>query len=170
MSNLLFPVKDEYKITSFFGLRAAPTLGASTNHAGIDISVPEGTDVFSAITGKVTSSGYNNARGYNMTITGSDGTETIYQHLSGFMATLGQSIKAGQKIGSSGNSGVSTGPHLHFEIHKDGKPVDPLTYYGATPGEGAINTIQDAAAPVLDLLKEYWWAAAIGLVVLAITK
>lgn len=170
MSNLIFPVQGDYKITSFFGPRQAPNLGASSVHKGIDISVPIGTDVFSAISGKVTHAGYNKARGYNLTVTGNDGISTIYQHLSGFVAKVGQTVKPGQKIGSSGDTGVSTGPHLHFEVLKDGKAVDPLTYYGATPGTGSLSSIQDATAPALDLLKEYWWAAAIGLVVLAITK
>jgi len=170
VSNLIFPVQGDYKITSFFGPRQAPTLGASSVHKGIDISVPVGTDVFSAISGKVTYAGYSKDRGYNITVTGDNGISTIYQHLSGFVAKVGQMVKPGQKIASSGNTGTSTGPHLHYEVLQDGKAVDPLTFYGAMPGTGSLSSIQDVTAPALDLLKEYWWAAAIGLVILAITK
>lgn len=171
MASYIFPVQGDYTITSFFGLRNAPTLGASTNHKGIDISVPTGTDVYSAIPGRVTAAAYDGSRGYNVAVTGTDGIKTIYQHLSGFAVKLGQMVNAGQKIGSSGDSGVSTGPHLHFEIQKDGKAVDPLEYFGATPGgTGPASSIEDLAGPVLELLKKYWWAAAIGLVIIGITK
>lgn len=165
-----FPVKGNYKITSFFGPRAAPTLGASTFHKGIDISVPKGTDVFSTITGFVKSTTYDKARGYNVTIAGNDGTSTLYQHLSGFNVKPGQRVQAGQKIAFSGDTGISTGPHLHYEVMKDGKNINPLEFHGDSPGGAALSSIKEQTGPALETLKKYWWAAAIGLVILGITR
>ena len=170
MASNIFPIDGKYKITSFFGFRKAPTLGASSNHIGIDISVPKGTPVLSSISGTVKSTVYNKARGNVVTIEGNDGTSTIYQHLSAFNVKPGQKVKQGQKIALSGDTGVSTGPHLHYEVLKNGINIDPLEFHGASPGSAAISSIKEQTGSVMDILKKYWWAAALGLVVLAITK
>ena len=117
-------------ITSYFGNRNAPTAGASTAHQGIDIGVAEGTPVIASRSGVVKTVQYHDARGYYIDIDHQDGTVTRYQHLQNDSAVVsqGDEVSQGQLIAYSGNTGVSTGPHLHFEILKDGVAVDPLEY------------------------------------------
>lgn len=118
------PVKGT--VTSGFGDRQAPTQGASTFHNGIDISVPVGTKVKSPWAGKVTSVMTNNAGGLQMVVTHYNGWKTGYAHLSEVMKRKGDVVTAGQVIALSGNSGNSTGPHLHFTLtNHQGEKVDP---------------------------------------------
>lgn len=167
MINYVFPVAGDYKITSLFGSRNTLIPGATTNHQGIDIAVPTGTGVLSAFSGKVSDLGYNKSRGYYVEIDSGNGLTSIYQHLSGFVAKLGQSVNAGQKIANSGNTGTSSGPHLHFEIKQDGKAVDPMKYTGSSAGSTSPMVDVDQLA---ETVKKYWWAIAIGLVGIALIK
>mgnify|MGYP003588129683 CR=1 FL=1 len=168
MSSYVFPVSGDYKISSFFGLRNIGLAGATTNHQGIDIAVPSGTAVLSAFSGTVSKSGFDNTRGYYMEVDSGNGLTSVYQHLSGFVAKLGQSVAAGQKIANSGNTGLSTGSHLHFSILQDGKAVDPLKYTGS----GSTDSLGDLidTEQLTETIKKYWWAIAIGLVGLALIK
>lgn len=97
-------------------------------HKGVDWSVPQGTTVTAAADGTVTRAGWFSDYGYCVDITHSNGTMTRYGHLSSVKVTVGQSVTQGQTIAASGNTGDSTGPHLHFEIWVDGSPVNPLNY------------------------------------------
>lgn len=118
------PVKG--KVTSKFGNRTAPTAGSSTDHNGVDIAVPVGTKVRSPWAGKVTSVLTNNAGGKQMIVTHWNGYKTGYAHLSEWKAQKGDNVHAGQVIALSGNTGNSTGPHLHFTLTgKDGMKMDP---------------------------------------------
>ena len=114
--------------SSGFGRRKAPTKGASTYHKGIDWAVPTGTAVVASSGGTVTRAGWGSGYGYVVYIRHSDGRETRYAHLSKVLVKAGQSVSQGQKIALSGNTGRSTGPHLHFEMIINGSHVNPLKY------------------------------------------
>jgi murein DD-endopeptidase MepM/ murein hydrolase activator NlpD len=128
-SHLGFIRPVEGQVTSPFGERAhAMGGGGAQFHAGIDISVPTGTPVRAAQEGTVVFAGYNGAYGKVVKLDHAHGFSTLYAHNSRLLVYVGQSIEAGQVICLSGSTGRSTGPHLHFEVHKDGWPVDPLPY------------------------------------------
>jgi len=116
------------RLSSPFGKRSAPKKGASTYHKGVDWAIPTGTAVYASCGGTVKKAGWGSGYGYVVYITHSDGRETRYAHLSKVLVKAGQSVKQNQKIALSGNTGVSTGPHLHFEILINGKQVNPLKY------------------------------------------
>ena len=123
----IWPV--EGQLTSPFGEREQAMGGGGAQfHAGIDISVPPGTPVQAAQEGTVAFAGYNGAYGKVVKLEHANGFSTLYAHNSRLLVYVGQAIAAGQVICLSGSSGRSTGPHLHFEVHKDGWPVDPLPY------------------------------------------
>jgi murein DD-endopeptidase MepM/ murein hydrolase activator NlpD len=117
------------QLTSPFGEREPAMGGGGAQfHAGLDISVPPGTPVQAAQAGTVAFAGYNGAYGKVVKLEHANGFSTLYAHNSRLLVYVGQTIQAGQVICLSGSSGRSTGPHLHFEVHKDGWPVDPLPY------------------------------------------
>ncbi len=103
-------------ITSKFGYRTSPTAGASSNHRGVDIGVIIGTPVYASADGYVLSVMQTNARGKFVLIKHADDLYTRYQHLSRYVVSAGQYVKRGQLIAYSGNTGVGSGPHLHFEV------------------------------------------------------
>lgn len=115
-------------ITSGFGGRVAPTAGATTGHDGIDYGAGYGAAVYAADSGTVITAQYNSARGNYIVINHGNGMQTWYQHLSSMNVTVGQTVARGQVIGNVGTTGISTGPHLHFEVHVNGVPVNPLNY------------------------------------------
>ncbi len=116
------------RISSGFGRRKAPKKGASTYHKGVDFAVPIGTAVMASCGGTVTRAGWGSGYGYCVYIQHPDGRSTRYGHLSKVLVKAGQTVSQGQKIALSGNTGVSTGPHLHFEILIGGGQVNPLKY------------------------------------------
>lgn len=116
------------RLSSGFGARSAPTKGASTNHKGIDWATPTGTPVMASNAGTVVTAGWVSGYGYAVYINHSDGRQTRYGHLSKVLVKSGQTVSQGQKIALSGNTGRSTGPHLHFEIRINGTAVNPLKY------------------------------------------
>ena len=124
--SLSFPTSGE--ISSPFGNRTAPTAGASTYHKGIDISAPSGTDVIAADGGKVSNVGFNRGAGNWIKILHGNGKYTVYKHLNDGVVLKGDIIKKGQVIGHVGSTGISTGPHLHFELIQDGQYLDPTKY------------------------------------------
>ena len=125
----LWPCPSSKSITSYFGNRVAPKAGASTDHKGIDIGASMGESVIAAAAGRVTTVAYSGARGYYIVVVHGNGYETLYQHLSRQDVRTGDMITAGQQIGAVGETGISTAPHLHFEIQVNGTPVDPLQFY-----------------------------------------
>ncbi len=114
--------------TSGFGRRSAPTKGASTYHKGVDWAVATGTAVYASCGGTVAKAGWGSGYGYVVYIDHEDGRQTRYGHLSKVLVKAGQTVKQGERIALSGNTGVSTGPHLHFEILINGSQVNPLKY------------------------------------------
>ncbi|MDY5641241.1 MAG: M23 family metallopeptidase [Lachnospiraceae bacterium] len=122
----IYPVSG--RVSSSFGRRKAPKKGASTYHKGMDFAVPTGTAIRATSGGVVTKAGWGSGYGYVVYIKHPDGKESRYGHCSKVLVKAGQSVKQGEKIALSGNTGISTGPHLHFEILVGGTQVNPLKY------------------------------------------
>lgn len=122
------------RITSNFGARVAPKKGASTFHKGVDIGAPWGSKVQAPADGTVIYAGSNDPKGYGTYIVIDHGiingkkVTSEYGHLSSYAVSYHQKVKQGQTIARSGNSGISTGPHLHFTVKENGTPVNPLKY------------------------------------------
>ena len=140
-----------------FGWRTAPTTGASNNHKAIDIAAPQGTPVKAAMSGKIVGMnkygyGKDEYEGYGVSVTVDcgNGITMAYHHMvdgSNANLNIGDEVKAGQQIGQVGSTGISTGPHLDFQVVKDGKYVDPRNYIPGY-GEGTSETISAAQAAV----------------------
>ena len=118
--------------SSGYGMRIHPITHASSMHPGFDLAAPTGTAVSAAAAGKVTHAGPAGTYGNLVTIRHADGFETRYAHLSAVSVTEGARVNAGDDIGKVGSTGMSTGPHLHFELRKDGKSMDPKPLLPAT--------------------------------------
>ena len=116
-------------ITCPYGMRKHPITGVRKLHTGIDLRASTGTKVYAANSGTVTTSGYSSAWGNYIIISHGGGLTTLYAHLSRRSVSKGNKVKRGDIIGYTGNTGYSTGPHLHFEIDKNGTPYDPLTEF-----------------------------------------
>jgi len=116
------------RLSSTFGYRSRPTKGASTYHKGVDWATPVGTAVMASSGGTVTRAGWASGYGYVIYIDHADGRQTRYGHLSKILVSVGDTVSQGEKIALSGNTGVSTGAHLHFEILIGGSQVNPLNY------------------------------------------
>jgi murein DD-endopeptidase MepM/ murein hydrolase activator NlpD len=117
------------RITSNFGDRDNPNNpGTRQNHGGIDLSASVGTPVKAALAGRVTFAGESGNYGTLIKIEHTGNLETRYAHLSGKSVSVGDNVTAGQVIGSSGQSGNATGPHLHFELRSNGSPIDPTSF------------------------------------------
>ena len=116
------------RLSSGFGARSAPTKGASTYHKGIDWATPIGTTVMASNTGTVVTAGWTSGYGYAVYINHDDGKQTRYGHLSKVLVKPGQRVSQGERIALSGNTGITTGPHIHFEIRINGSAVNPLNY------------------------------------------
>lgn len=127
---LIWPCPSSKQISSGFGKRKSPTKGASTYHQGIDIRAKTGAGVLAAAAGEVVISTYSYSAGNYIMINHGSGIFTIYMHLSKKLVDVNQEVSQGQKIGEVGSTGVSTGPHLHFGIRKNGSYVNPLTFVG----------------------------------------
>lgn len=116
------------RLSSGFGRRKSPTKGASSYHKGLDFACPVGTAIMASRGGKVIRAGWGSGYGYCVYIQHPDGVVTRYGHLSKVLVSQGQNVSQGEKIALSGNTGVSSGPHLHFEILIGGAQVNPLNY------------------------------------------
>jgi murein DD-endopeptidase MepM/ murein hydrolase activator NlpD len=125
-AGLIWPLSGT--LSSGFGPRSSPGGIGSTYHEGIDISVPEGTPIRAAASGTVIMASYNGGYGNYTCVDHGSGLSTCYAHQSGFAVSAGQSVDQGQIIGYSGNTGSSTGPHLHFEVRINGAAQDPMGY------------------------------------------
>lgn len=125
---ILWPVKSG-KITSKFGNRNHPVLKSVKFHRGVDIAVSLGTPVYAGIRGIVTFAGKRGNYGNLVEIEGSDGIKVRYAHLSKIDVVAGQRVSDGEKVAETGNTGMSTGPHLHYEIIVDESPVNPLNFH-----------------------------------------
>lgn len=125
------PVHARFRLTSGFGGRNDPINGSARMHEGQDLAGDYGTSIYATADGTVTYAGWENGYGRLIKIRHIYGIETRYGHLSQIDVTVGQKISRGEKIGDMGNSGRSTGTHLHYEVRLSGKPVNPMTFIKA---------------------------------------
>lgn len=119
------PIKGRYYFSSYFGWRKNPFTGARTYHGGIDMAANTGTAVYAALEGTVIEAGYNNTYGNYVVIRHHSGYQTLYGHLNTINTKRGRYVYTNTKIGTVGSTGMSTGPHLHFAVYKNGKGVNP---------------------------------------------
>lgn len=128
LGGYIWPVSSHY-ITSTFGGRSSPGGIGSTNHKGVDIGrVGYTTDIHAAKAGTVIISQYSSSYGNYVVISHGSGNTTLYAHMSSRCVSVGQVVAQGTKIGVTGSTGHSTGPHLHFEISENGARINPLKY------------------------------------------
>ena len=118
-------------ITSGCGERENPILHKQENHNGLDIAVAEGTDVIAVKSGMVTEVRTSATYGKVLQYETADGYTVMYAHLSEVLVQEGEEIRQGQIVARSGNTGLSTGPHLHYSLWKDGILLDPMEYLSA---------------------------------------
>lgn len=133
-SGFMWPLAGSYnKLSSLYGNRKHPTTGKYGKHSGIDIPAPSGTPIYAAKSGVVITAekgtGAYWSYGNYVLIAHSDGTSTLYAHMSKLGCKKGQTVTQGNTIGYVGTTGRSTGNHLHFEIRKNGSRVDPINYF-----------------------------------------
>ena len=116
------------RISSYYGYRIHPITGKRRFHDGIDIAAPHGNTVYAYTDGVVVEAGWNGGYGYCILIDHGDGLKTRYAHLSRIFVRVGQRVRVEERIGAVGSTGNSTGPHLHFEVIKNGRTTNPLNY------------------------------------------
>ncbi len=123
------PINNAKVTSSFSNSRKHPVLGYTRAHKGVDFRASTGTPIPAAGAGRVVARGYNNGHGNYIKLRHNGSYETLYAHMSRFAkgVVVGTTVKQGQTIGYVGSTGLSTGPHLHYEIIKDGKHVNPMT-------------------------------------------
>lgn len=121
--------KDMRRISSGFGRRYHPILKMSRMHSGIDFASNMGANIYATADGVIKTTATGQGYGRLVVIDHGFGYETRYAHLSKIKVRAGQKVTRGQVIGLVGNSGLSTGPHVHYEIRKNGTPVDPINYF-----------------------------------------
>ena len=126
--HFIWPCPASSRITSGFGGRSSPTEGASSNHQGIDIGAPTGSDILAAAEGDVVVSTYSSSAGNYVMINHGGGVYTVYMHASKLLVSAGEHVSQGQVIAKVGSTGYSTGPHLHFGVRLNGTYVDPRSY------------------------------------------
>ncbi len=125
------PVKDKFRWTSGFGYRNDPKGAGTRMHEGTDMAGASGTAIYATADGTVTHAGWESGYGQLVEIRHDFGIITRYAHLSKVRAEVGQRVSRGDRIGDMGNTGRSTGTHLHYEVHLGGTPVDPMTFIKA---------------------------------------
>lgn len=125
---MVWPCPGYKTLTSYFGRRFHPVLQYWRSHNGIDVAAPSGANIIAAASGTVITSEYSSSYGNYIIINHGSGVTTLYAHMSSRGVSVGANVAAGQTIGKVGSTGISTGPHLHFEVAVNGSRQDPLSY------------------------------------------
>jgi murein DD-endopeptidase MepM/ murein hydrolase activator NlpD len=125
------PLKSSYRFTSGFGYRRDPKGLGRRMHAGIDMAASKGTPIYATADGVVVSSGTESGYGRTIRVRHEFGFETVYAHQTKLLVEKGQKVSRGDHIGDMGSTGRSTGYHLHYEVHLNGRPVNPMIYLEA---------------------------------------
>jgi len=127
--SMTWPIPASHRVTSRFGYRICPYHGHEL-HPGVDIGAPSGSAIVAASSGRVITAGYLNGYGNTIIIDHGNGVTTLYAHQlsGGIRVSVGQRVRAGQRIGTVGSTGNSTGPHCHWEVRVNGTPKNPLSY------------------------------------------
>lgn len=126
----LMPIsKNKCRLSSYFGYRIHPILKVRKMHQGIDLTAARGTKVYAAGDGVIKSAKYYSGYGKQVVVNHKFGYETRYAHLSKILVRRGQKVKRGDLVGLVGSTGLSTAPHLHYEVLKNKKPINPVNYY-----------------------------------------
>jgi murein DD-endopeptidase MepM/ murein hydrolase activator NlpD len=120
------PITGDFKVTSGFGMRNDPFTGTLARHEGLDFTAVSGTPILATADGTVTRSGWEDTYGNIVEVTHAEGFMTRYAHISKRHVIEGQSVKRGQKIAAVGSTGRSTGPHLHYEVFRYGRVLNPI--------------------------------------------
>ena len=118
-----------YYISSLFGWRNSPFTGQRSYHSGIDMAAPTGTSIFAALAGTVTTAGWSDTYGNYVIVRHHSGYKTLYAHMSKINVSVGQYVTTSTVLGRVGSTGLSTGPHLHFTIYKNGVAVNPQSLW-----------------------------------------
>ncbi len=121
--------KDLKQLSSGFGVRVDPIYGRAKMHSGMDFTARVGTPIYATGNGNVVSAGWDQGYGNCVLINHGFGYQTKYAHMSRIKSRAGQKVKRGEVIGYVGSTGKSTAPHLHYEVHINGRPVNPALYY-----------------------------------------
>jgi len=121
--------KDLSKMASGYGMRVDPIYGTMRFHAGMDFAAKTGTDIYATGNGTVIYADWKQGYGKCIIIDHGFGYQTLYAHMDEYKSRVGQKVVRGEKIGEVGNTGKSTGSHLHYEVHVKGKPDNPTKYY-----------------------------------------
>ncbi|MCO4291344.1 M23 family metallopeptidase [Solitalea sp. MAHUQ-68] len=121
--------KDLTRMASGYGYRIHPIYKTRKFHAGMDFTSPSGTPIYATGDGVVTKAGAQRGYGNEVEINHGYGYSTLYGHMSRVAAKIGRRVKRGEVIGYVGSTGASTGPHCHYEVHKNGLPVNPINFY-----------------------------------------
>ncbi|MBQ5814311.1 MAG: peptidoglycan DD-metalloendopeptidase family protein, partial [Clostridia bacterium] len=128
--NMMWPLPAANNvITCKYGMRTHPITGVYKLHTGIDLRASTGTKIYAANAGTVIKATYSSAYGYYVVVNHGGGTSTLYAHMSKMAVKNGQKVSQGTVLGYVGSTGYSTGPHLHFEVIKNGNYVNPVTMY-----------------------------------------
>jgi len=139
--------KDLSRIGSGFGYRIDPVYKVRKFHAGLDFTSPQGTPIYATADGTVKMAGFDNSGfGNHVIINHGYGYETLYGHMVRVKAKSGQHVKRGDVIGYVGSTGKSTGPHCHYEVHRNGVPVDPVYYFYNDVDPAQFERLQKLAA------------------------
>ncbi len=129
MNGITWRIPCEYsRVSSPYGWRIHPVYNTRKFHSGIDLAAAKGTPIYASRSGEVTTAQYHYSAGNYVTINHGDGFSTSYLHMTHYIVSVGDQVKAGQLIGYVGSTGVSTGPHLHFTIYYNGETVNPASY------------------------------------------
>lgn len=138
--------KDGNRLASGYGMRMHPLLKFVRMHAGIDFSAPQGTPIFATGNGKVVNALFDKTSGNMITIDHGYGYRTKYLHMSKFAVKNGQNVKRGDIIGYVGNTGLSKAPHVHYEVWKDNKHVNPVNFFYNDVTDEEFNNLLELAS------------------------